>query len=154
MNTPEARGVFRRLRKKFGGYRGVTITPQEGSEPFDGGRDPGSMAVAFSELTDVMGWGPSLARADLIEQWADIVGDDVAAHAEPTGFQDGVVEVRCDSSAWATQLRLMKKKLLSAVQEMFPDAGVSDIQVKAPGAPSWKHGSRSVPGRGARDTYG
>ena len=48
----------------------------------------------------------------------------------------------------------MKKNLREALQERFPQAGVSDIVVKAPGAPSWKHGSRSVPGRGPRDTYG
>jgi predicted nucleic acid-binding Zn ribbon protein len=112
------------------------------------------MADALEELAHTMGWAPSLARAELAEHWADIVGDDVAAHATPTGFQEGSLEIACDSSAWATQLRLMKKTLLEALQERFPEAGVSDIAIKAPGAPSWKHGSRSVPGRGPRDTYG
>jgi predicted nucleic acid-binding Zn ribbon protein len=44
--------------------------------------------------------------------------------------------------------------LLNSVVERFPGAGIVDITVKAPGAPSWKHGPRSVPGRGPRDTYG
>ena len=154
MNTPEARQVYQRLRRKFGGYRGSATNTAEGSQPFGQYRDPGSMAEAFDELTSSMGWAPSLARADLAENWADIVGDDVAAHAHPVAFGDGVLEVQCDSSAWATQLRLMKKTLLHALVERFPQAGVSEILLKAPGAPSWKHGSRSVPGRGPRDTYG
>jgi predicted nucleic acid-binding Zn ribbon protein len=154
MTTPEARRVYQRLRKKFGGFRGADKGATQGSEPFGAFRDPGSMADAFDELTSAMGWAPSLARAELAEHWADIVGDDVAAHALPAGFQEGALEIHCDSSAWATQLRLMKKNLLAALEERFPDAGVSEIVVKAPGAPSWKHGSRSVPGRGPRDTYG
>jgi len=154
MNTPEARSVFQRLRKNFGGYRSPHKGSVSESEPFGRFRDPGSMADAFDELAEHMGWAPSLARAELSHHWADIVGDDVAAHATPTGFIDGVLEIVCDSSAWATQLKLMRKSLLEALQERFPDAGVSNIVVKAPGAPSWKHGSRSVPGRGPRDTYG
>jgi predicted nucleic acid-binding Zn ribbon protein len=154
MTTPEARNVYQRLRKKFGGFRGKDKAATGGSEPFGSFRDPGSMADAFDELTSSMGWAPSLARAELGEHWADIVGDDVAAHAHPTGFHEGALEIQCDSSAWATQLRLMKKTLLEALEERFPDAGVSEIVIKAPGAPSWKHGSRSVPGRGPRDTYG
>ena len=154
MTTPEARNVYQRLRTKFGGFRGANKGATSGSEPFGAFRDPGSMADAFDELTSSMGWAPSLARAELAEHWADIVGDDVAAHALPTGFHEGALEIQCDSSAWATQLRLMKKNLLAALEERFPDAGVSEIVLKAPGAPSWKHGSRSVPGRGPRDTYG
>jgi predicted nucleic acid-binding Zn ribbon protein len=154
MSTPEARNVFRRLRMQFGGYRKADSSSPEGSEPFGALRDPGSMADAFDELSTSMGWAPSLARAELAEHWADIVGDDVAGHAIPLGFNEGVLELQCDSSAWATQLRLMKRTLLASVVERFPDAGVSEIVIKAPGAPSWKHGSRSVPGRGPRDTYG
>ena len=154
MTTPEARNVYQRLRTKFGGFRATEKGATSGSQPFGAFRDPGSMADAFEELTSSMGWAPSLARAELAEHWADIVGDDVAAHATPTGFHEGALEIQCDSSAWATQLRLMKKNLLEALDERFPDAGVSEIVVKAPGAPSWKHGSRSVPGRGPRDTYG
>lgn len=154
MMTPEARNVYQRLRTKFGGYRAADVGSTEGSQPFGAFRDPGSMADALDELTQTMGWAPSLARAELAEHWTDIVGDDVAMHATPVGFQEGSLEIACDSSAWATQLRLMKKTLLEALQTRFPDAGVSHIIIKAPGAPSWKHGPRSVPGRGPRDTYG
>lgn len=152
-NEPLA--VYKRLREKFGGYRRVSReTSESGSLPFTGHRDPGSMADALGVLEETMGWGMPLAQADLMEQWADIVGDDVAAHAIPTGAQEGVLEVGCDSSAWAIQLRLMRTTLLESISQRFPQAGLTSITVKGPGAPSWKHGSRSVPGRGPRDTYG
>jgi len=151
----EPRVVYRRLRQKFGGYRGTTRAKgDEGSRPFSAGRDPGSMAEALGVLEHAMGWELPLAQAELLDSWADVVGDDLAHHASPTGAADGVLEVSCDSSAWATQLRLMKTTLLDSLRERFPQAGITELTIKGPGAPSWKHGARSVPGRGPRDTYG
>lgn len=95
-----------------------------------------------------------MARAELMVEWPRLVGVDVAAHTTPVSSDHGVIEVDCDSSAWATQLRLMRGELLAALVEKFPNADIVEIRINAPGAPSWKHGSRSVPGRGPRDTYG
>jgi len=156
MSQSEARAVFERLRKKFGGF-----APRKASEgslgesvAFGKGRDPGSMSDAFSDLSTSMGWSAHLARAELLEQWPNIVGPDVAQHATPVASDHGVVEIECDSSAWATQLRLMRGTLLQSLKEKFPEADIVELSIKAPGAPSWKHGRRSVPGRGPRDTYG
>ena len=155
MSFDEPRAVYRRLRQKFGGYRAATRAKgDEGSRPFSAGRDPGSMAEALGVLEHAMGWELPLAQAELLDSWADVVGDDLAHHASPTGAADGVLEVSCDSSAWATQLRLMKTTLLDSLRERFPQAGITELTIKGPGAPSWKHGARSVPGRGPRDTYG
>ena len=152
----EPRTVYQRLRAKFGGYAprpDKDIDPAD-SVPFGAGREPRSFLDAMDSLTSAMGWGLDLARAELMEQWPDIVGREVALHATPTGASDGVMEIQCDSSAWATQLRLMRSTLLESLSEKFPSAGIVELSIKAPGAPSWKHGRRSVPGRGPRDTYG
>lgn len=152
----EPRNVYQRLRAKFGGYAPRVdrdIDPDD-SVPFGSGRDPGSFIDAMDTLASSMGWGTDLARAELMEQWPDIVGKDVALHAIPTGADHGVMEIQCDSSAWATQLRLMRSTLLESLSEKFPGASIVELSIKAPGAPSWKHGRRSVPGRGPRDTYG
>lgn len=152
----EPRRVFDRLRKKFGGYRPLPSQPvdPESSQPYGQGRDPGSVGDAFDGLSAAMGWSSHLARAELMVEWPDLVGPEVAAHATPVSSDHGVIEVVCDSSAWATQLRLIRGSLLAKLVEKFPEADISEIRINAPGAPSWKHGSRSVPGRGPRDTYG
>jgi predicted nucleic acid-binding Zn ribbon protein len=152
----EPRRVYERLRKRFGGFaprKAADINEGE-SQAFGTGRDPGSMSDAFADLSASMGWTLNLARADLMDQWADIVGPEVALHATPMAAEKGVLEVHCDSSAWATQLRMMRAQLLNSLRERFPDADITEVAIKAPGAPSWKHGRRSVPGRGPRDTYG
>ena len=48
------------------------------------------------------------------------------------------------------------KSSLQAVNSLrdFGADVISEIQVLGPTAPSWKHGLRSTPGRGPRDTYG
>ncbi|BDZ54767.1 hypothetical protein GCM10025870_18400 [Agromyces marinus] len=65
-----------------------------------------------------------------------------------------MLQVRCESTAWATQLRLLRDELLRAILERHPSAGVDTIRFQGPDAPTWKRGPRSVPGRGPRDTYG
>jgi predicted nucleic acid-binding Zn ribbon protein len=152
----EPKIVFERLKKQFGGFtpRKKQETDPQVSTAFGPGRDPGSFAEAMEHLSSEMGWDVDLARAELMEQWVDIVGEDVAHHATPSGASDGVLEILCDSSAWATQLRLMRQQLLDSLVTRFPHANITELSIKAPGAPSWKHGRRSVPGRGPRDTYG
>jgi predicted nucleic acid-binding Zn ribbon protein len=152
----EPRRVYERLRKKFGGFpmRSPRDKTHTTDVAFGPGRDPGSLTEAIGALSSQMGWSTDLARAELVAQWPDIVGSDIASHAVPVGSFDGVLEIHCDSSAWATQLRLMRAELLDSLASRFPAAAIIELSIKAPGAPSWKHGRRSVPGRGPRDTYG
>jgi len=88
-------------------------------------------------------------------RWPQIVGTDVAAHSTPVSFADGILTVRADSTAWATQLRLLSSSLLTRLAEEVGEDTVGEIRVVGPGAPSWSRGSRRAQdGRGPRDTYG
>ena len=63
--------------------------------------------------------------------------------------------MRADSTAWATNLRLLAPSIVARLNEQLGEGTVLRIVVKGPDAPSWKHGRRSVrDGRGPRDTYG
>lgn len=112
------------------------------------------MSAAFRELTGNLGWDPSLAHARLFVEWGALVGEGIADHAKPLGVVDGTLTIQALSSAWATQLRLMRHELIVVLAEKLPEVPIDNIRVLAPGAPSWKNGPRSVPGRGPRDTYG
>jgi predicted nucleic acid-binding Zn ribbon protein len=65
------------------------------------------------------------------------------------------LRIAAESTAWATQLRLLAGTLLARlVAELGPDV-VTKLSISGPTGPSWKHGGRSVRGgRGPRDTYG
>lgn len=87
-------------------------------------------------------------------RWSEIVGSEVSAHCEPEGWSEGVLTVRTDSTAWATQVRLLAPQLLRRLAEELGPGTVTRVEVRGPGAPSWVKGRRTVKGRGPRDTYG
>jgi predicted nucleic acid-binding Zn ribbon protein len=100
------------------------------------------------------GWGERLAGGHVFGRWARIVGEDVAEHATPVSLDNGVLTVRADSTAWATQLRLLHSQLLAKIAAGVGGGVVTKLKVTGPAAPSWRYGPRHVRGRGPRDTYG
>jgi predicted nucleic acid-binding Zn ribbon protein len=155
---PEHVVVWLRFKEVFGGIRTSRRQrrdPSPGkSVPFEAGRDPSGIADVMAQLTRTLGWDSSLSKAELLSSWADLAGAEVAEHAQPAGIEEGVLIVRCDSTAWATQLRLMRTEITTRIAQRHPDAGVESVRFEGPGVPNWKRGPRTIPGRGPRDTYG
>lgn len=158
---PEHVAVYLRFRRAFGdpSTRGATArkraTKKEGATvPFGAGRDPHGLGDVIDSLTSKLGWTSPLARSELLASWAEVVGAETAEHSTPAGIEDGVLTVHCDSTAWATQLRLMRSQVTTTIAQRYPDAGIHSVRFEGPNAPSWKRGPRSIPGRGPRDTYG
>lgn len=124
------------------------------SKPFDKGRDPLTAGQTIDGILKQFRWEAQLAEADLFNRWGELVGEQTAANSNPETLVGGVLTVRCKSTAWATQLRLMHSDLLAKVNEVHADIEITSLKFLGPDAPSWKKGPRSVPGRGPRDTYG
>ena len=158
---PEHVAVYLRFRKIFGDPSLRSSTARKRRErvegatvPFGEGRDPHGLGDVMDGLASKLGWASPLARSELLASWSTIVGEETAEHARPVGIEDGVLTIQCDSTAWATQLRLMRSQVTTTIATVFPEAGIESVRFDGPGAPSWKRGPRSIPGRGPRDTYG
>jgi predicted nucleic acid-binding Zn ribbon protein len=124
-----------------------------GAYPDD--RDPQTLDAALTRIVDDHGWQVDLKVASMFARWADLVGPEIGAHSRAESFADGKLVVRTDSSAWATQLKLLAPTVVRRLNEDLGHGTVVVIEVLGPHAPSWKHGQRSVrDGRGPRDTYG
>ena len=67
---------------------------------------------------------------------------------------DGELTVEAESTAWATQLRLLAAKLLIRIAGEVGNGVVKRLHIHGPAQPSWQRGPRRVRGRGPRDTYG
>lgn len=121
----------------------------------DPARDPQRIGDVLGGYVSDQGWQRPLAQARVFAEWGELVGADVAAHCTPSTLTDGELRVQAESTAWATQLRLLASTVLARlVAELGPDV-VTKLVISGPTAPSWKHGGRSVRGaRGPRDTYG
>lgn len=146
----------RRLRRRSGAAgraRPEPVEPQaSGARPDD--RDPQLLGRAIERLVDSRGWTTEVNVHLLLSKWPALVGPTNAEHTHPESYVDTVLTVRADSTAWATSLRSMAPQLVANLNRQLGDGTVTRIRVLGPDAPSWKHGRRSVRGRGPRDTYG
>ena len=135
--------------------RGCKGQPGDGSGR-DGrdGRDPSLLGDQMDRLLLDRGWKIDVAIGSVMGRWPAIVGTEVAAHCTPVTFSDGVLTVRADSTAWATQLRLMSSTILGRLETEVGKEAVTELRVQGPGAPSWSRGLRKSTGPGPRDTYG
>ena len=122
-----------------------------------GGRDPIPLGAAVERLSAERGWEMPLAVGGVIGRWRHLVGPEVAQHCQPLGYDEEsrVLTVRCDSTAWATQLRLLVPELLRRVAADVAAGTVKTIKVVGPSAPVRRAGRLRAPGStGPGDTYG
>lgn len=95
-----------------------------------------------------------MSEGAVFGRWDAVVGEQIAAHAAPTSLNEGVLTVAAESTAWATQLRLVQAQLLAKIAAAVGDGVVTSLKISGPTAPSWRKGPRHIAGRGPRDTYG
>ncbi|MFD8978286.1 DUF721 domain-containing protein [Streptomyces sp. NPDC059564] len=119
------------------------------------GRDPMPLMAALDRLRTERGWEMPIAVAGVMERWAEIVGPEIAAHCEPERYEDRELLVRCDSSAWAAQLKLLAPQLVARLNADLGQGTVRLIKVQGPGGRPKRYGPWRSPGStGPGDTYG
>ena len=129
-------------------------SPPKMSGAGDDPRDPQRAGRVLDSYISDRGWEVSVSIHTLLDRWADVVGESVAAHSTPETYDDGVVVVRTDSTAWATQLRTIASQIVAKLNEAVGEGSVTFVEVRGPDAPTWRHGKLRVKGIGPRDTYG
>ncbi|MFF4399838.1 DUF721 domain-containing protein [Streptomyces sp. NPDC001480] len=121
------------------------------------GRDPMALGAAINRLITERGWEAPAAVGGVMGRWPQIVGEDVAKHCVPEKYDEDerVLVVRCDSTAWATNLRLLAPTLVARLNEDLGHGAVRMIKVLGPGGPVRRYGPLRAPGSmGPGDTYG
>lgn len=141
---PGSRPAPRRRRRTEAVFSGTS----------DDARDPRALGDQMDRLLLDRGWKVDVAAGSVMGRWPVIVGPDVAQHCAPVTFEDGILTVRADSTAWATQLRLMLPAILERCAAEAGVGVVTEVKITGPSAPSWSRGLRRARGQGPRDTYG
>ena len=68
-------------------------------------------------------------------RWAEIVGDDIAKHAEPSSLRSGLLRVRTDSPVWATEISYLADEIKQRANDALGRPLVDDVRVwTGPGA--------------------
>lgn len=117
-------------------------------------RDPAPLGATLKRWLGDAAVGADLTKATVIGRWPEIVGPEIADHCEPVSLVDGELLLRAESTAWATQLRMLAPQIVAKVNREVGHGSVLRIRAQGPSGPSWRFGSRHVSGRGPRDTYG
>jgi predicted nucleic acid-binding Zn ribbon protein len=156
----EARGVARSQGKdvgrgrNFAGPRRVAGRRRTWSGPGPDARDPQTLGAVTRDLAKTRGWSSRVAEGTVFGQWQTVVGEQIASHATPTALREGVLSVSAETTAWATQLRMVQAQLLAKIAAAVGDGVVTSLRIVGPVGPSWRKGRYHIAGRGPRDTYG
>ena len=121
------------------------------------GRDPLPLASAITRLMTERGWEKPAAVGGVMGRWPQIVGPDLANHCVPERYDEEarVLTVRCDSTPWATQVRLLAPQLVARLNKDIGPGTVTFLKVLGPSGPSRRYGPLRAPGsKGPGDTYG
>lgn len=118
------------------------------------GRDPVVFGAMIRRLVAERGWEETTTAAGVLANWELLVGPEIADHCRPASLTDGELVLVAESSAWATQLRLLTRTLQARLADQVGPGVVKKIVVRGPAQADWRKGPRRVQGRGPRDTYG
>jgi predicted nucleic acid-binding Zn ribbon protein len=116
------RGAERQERRTSG-----ASTRRSGARGDD--RDPQLLGRTIARLIAEHGWETPTAVGGIVSRWGEIVGSPIRDHCVPESFDDGVLSIRADSTAWATELRLLAATLLAKLNaELGGGSGKGTIE--------------------------
>ncbi|MFE9334811.1 DciA family protein [Streptomyces sp. NPDC006925] len=103
------------------------------------GREPTGFAAVLAGLMADRGWDVPAAGGSILDQWSDIaaaVSPNLASHVSAVAFHtdSGQLDLRPDSPAYATQLRLLSTRVIAAANDAAGTQAVRTIRVMTIGA--------------------
>lgn len=90
---------------------------------------PSPLGDALSGFVTSRRWQQRLRGAAVHNHWEEIVGAELIARCQPVRLAGGVLVVRAESAAWATQLRYMTTQLRDQVNRVLGEDMVSEVQI-------------------------
>ena len=109
---------------------------------------------ATRDLAKTRGWSTQVAEGTVFGQWQRWSGSRSPNTRRRRRCSDGVLTVTAESTAWATQLRMMQAQLLAKIAAAVGDGVVTSLRITGPVRAVVAQGPTHIAGRGPRDTYG
>ena len=103
-------------------------------------RDPQFLGNLMKKFVKDNGWQKPTSVADLISRWPEIVGEEISSHVSIDIFNADTNELilRTDSSALATQIRLLSSDLKRRIALEVGDGVVKTLKIYGPTQPKQK----------------
>lgn len=90
----------------------------------------------LTRLKDLLGPVGKALRLDdansigrLWRTWPDVVGEEIARHAEPSSLKDGVLRIRTNTPIWATEISYLVEEIKRSVNGALGKPLVREIRV-------------------------
>ena len=91
--------------------------------------DPRPLKDLLPGATKALGIPSPEATGRVWARWKEIVGAGIASHSEPTSLRAGVLRIRADSPAWATEIGYLSGEILSRVNAVTGQSLVQEVRV-------------------------
>lgn len=108
-------------------------------------KPPAALDEVLAGLVTRRGWGRRLEGARIHARWEEIAGEQLARHTEPVRLVGGVLVLRADSGAWATQVSYLSPQLAARANAVLGEEQVATVRVVT----GRLQGGASPPGAGA-----
>jgi predicted nucleic acid-binding Zn ribbon protein len=95
-----------------------------------GGRDLRPVGEVLDRALRGLGGAGASTLELVFSRWEELVGPQVAAHAQPLTLRGSTLVIAADEPAWATQLRLLSGSLLARLDEVSGPGAVTTIEVR------------------------
>ena len=86
----------------------------------------------ISQLLKELGLEQGLLGHRAVQEWADVVGAKIARHARAVSFEDGVLRVEVEGSAWKQELGFLERRLLQELTRRLGAPVVRKLQFVQP----------------------
>lgn len=131
---PEALQSRRRRGSQLGSQNKGFRTDAKKSAQYEmNPRDPRPLGQVFSRLVTERGWREPVAVGSVMSRWKDLVGPQIADHTEVESFENSEVVIRCESTNWAAQLKLMTTNLLQTFEQQLGPGVINSVVIHGPG---------------------
>ena len=87
-----------------------------------------SLSESLHSLFKELGHEKKIKQMQIIDQWPDLVGDQISAVAAADKIRDEILYVRVSSMTWKTELTLRKDELLRKIEERLGADIIVDIR--------------------------
>ena len=91
---------------------------------------PAAIGDVVQGLTSTHGWDRRLRGARVHSAWLDIAGEELARHVQPVRLAGGVLVVRAESPAWATQVSYLAPQLRDRANAVLGEGEVRTVTVQ------------------------
>jgi predicted nucleic acid-binding Zn ribbon protein len=105
---------------------------------------PARIGELLGGLSERTGIEAPIETATVWSRWGEIVGADIATHAEPTSLKGGILRVRAETPTWATEIGYLGDEILRRTNAVLGAPVVTEVRVwtgpgPAAGFPTQRH---------------